>query len=132
MKKKQALRPTEAELEILQVLWEQGPATVRQVHEQLLKRRKAAKTGYTTVLKLMQIMTEKQLVTRDESQRSHIYAARARQAQTQKALLKDLMRRAFSGSANQLVLQALQSQKISTVEIDEIRSLLDELEGETP
>ena len=121
-------RPTETELEILQILWRSGPCTVRQVHEQLGKQRQ---TGYTTVLKLMQIMADKGLVDRDESQRSHVYAARPKQTQTQRMLLKDFVRRAFDGSANQLVLQALQTETISSDEIEQIRALLDQLEGET-
>lgn len=116
-------RPTDAELEILRVLWEQGPATVRQVHEALAKTRE---TGYTTTLKLMQIMADKGLVTRDESARTHIYAARVSQEITQRQLLNDLVDRAFGGSAKELVLRALSSHTTSDDELAEIRKLIDE------
>lgn len=122
-----AARPTETELDILSVLWELGPSTVRQVHTSLNKRRK---TGYTTVLKMMQIMTEKGLLTRDESQRSHIYKARYREESTQKQLVKDLVKRAFGGSTEKLVMQALATKKASPQQIAEIRKMLDELERE--
>lgn len=119
-------RPTDAELGILRILWNDGPSTVRAVQQALQEVRP---TGYTTVLKLMQIMTEKGLVTRDESQRSHIYKARYRQDQTQKQLVADLMSRAFGGAADELVMQALRAKKVSQVELAEIRKVLDELEG---
>src|SRR5690606_28945656 len=114
------VRPTDAELAILQVLWEQGPATVRQVHEAL----EARETGYTTTLKLMQIMVEKGLVTRDESARTHVYTAVANQAETQQRLIADLMARAFGGSAAALVMQALSSQPASADELLEIEQLI--------
>jgi BlaI family penicillinase repressor len=116
-------RPTEAELEILRVLWERGPSTVRQVHESLTVARE---TGYTTTLKLMQIMTDKGLVTRDESTRTHVYAARASQEMTQSQLVNDLVDRAFGGSAAELVLRALSTHKASDEELSEIRRLIDE------
>jgi predicted transcriptional regulator len=116
-------RPTDAELEILRVLWERGPSTVRQVHEALAGTRE---TGYTTTLKLMQIMAEKGLVTRDESSRTHVYAARASQEHTQRQLLNDLVDRAFGGSAAELVLRALSARKTSDDELREIRKLIDE------
>ena len=116
-------RPTEAELEILRVLWERGPSTVRQVHESLVAERD---TGYTTTLKLMQIMAEKGLVTRDESSRTHVYAARSSQETTQRQLVSDLVQRAFGGSAAELVLRALSSHKTSSDELTEIRKLIDE------
>ena len=122
-----APRPTEAELEILRVLWEQGPATVRQVHEALVGTRE---TGYTTTLKLMQIMADKGLVTRDESARTHIYEARLSQEHTQRQLLNDLVERAFGGSAAALVLRALSTQKTSDEELQEIRQLIDEAREE--
>lgn len=122
---KNAARPTDSELEILRVLWREGPSTVRQVHDVIREDRE---TGYTTILKLMQIMVEKQLVTRDESSRSHVYSAKYRREQTQSQLLRDLMRRAFDGSANQLVMQALRAHRISAEEIREIREYLDDLE----
>ena len=121
-------RPTDSELEILQVLWERGPCTVRQVYEHVGKRRD---TGYTTILKLMQIMAEKKLVVRDESNRSHIYSARREQEHTQRQLLSDLIARAFGGSANRLVMQALQAKEISPDDIHQIRGLLDDLEEES-
>ncbi|HVR37931.1 MAG TPA: BlaI/MecI/CopY family transcriptional regulator [Thermoanaerobaculia bacterium] len=121
-------RPTDAELAILRVLWERGASTVREVHEALAS---AQDTGYTTVLKLLQIMTDKGLVVRDESQRAHVYRARHSAQRTQRQLLADLMDRAFGGSPAQLVMQALSGRKASTQELSEIRSLLDRLEGET-
>ena len=118
--------PTEAELEILQVLWRHGPCTVRQVHEELGREKS---TGYTTTLKLLQIMTEKELVQRDESQRTHVYRARLSQERTQRHLVEDLLQRAFGGSAQKLVMQALAHQKATPEELAEIRRLLDDLEG---
>ncbi len=119
-------RPTDAELAILRVLWERGPSTVRQVHEAQATDRP---TAYTTTLKLLQIMTEKGHVSRDERDRTHIYAARASEEQTQRQLLQDLLDRAFGGSATKLVMQALSSRKASREDLDEIRRLLDEREG---
>ena len=120
------LKPTESELEILNALWRLGPSTVRQVHEALATHRPV---GYTTVLKLMQIMLDKQLVTRDESQRSHVYKPTASQKQTQRQLLKDLTQRAFGGSSRTLVMQALAGRKPSAKDIQEIRDMLDQLDG---
>ena len=120
-------RPTPAELEILRVLWRRGPSTVRDVHEELGALRP---TGYTTVLKLLQIMAEKGLVVRDESQRAHVYAARAAEDQTQRQLVDDLIDRAFGGSARKLVMQALRGTRSSPEEIAGIRRLLDEMEGD--
>ena len=119
-------RPTDAELAILRVLWERGPSTVRQIQE-ILNR--ARTTGYTTVLKLLQIMTEKGLVRRDESQRTHVYQANRSQGQTQRQLVGDLLDRAFGGSAEKLVMQALAAGKASPEELTQIRELLDRLEG---
>jgi|HubBroStandDraft_6_1064221.scaffolds.fasta_scaffold2240970_1 predicted transcriptional regulator len=116
-------RPTDAELAILRVLWDEGPATVRQVHEAMAGDRD---TGYTTTLKLMQIMAEKGLVTRNESSRTHIYAARASRDRTQRQLVNDLIDRAFGGSAAALVLQALSAQPTSEEELGEIRRLIDD------
>jgi predicted transcriptional regulator len=115
-------RPTDAELAILRVLWDRGPSTVRQVHDALLEARE---TGYTTTLKLMQIMAEKGLVTRDESSRTHIYSTRSSQDQTQRQLVSDLMQRAFGGSATALVLQALSAQPTSGEELQEIQRLIE-------
>lgn len=119
-------RPTDAELGILRVLWQRGASTVRQVYEALSQERDMA---YTTVLKLMQIMTEKGLVERDESERTHVYQARLTQEQTQQQLVGDLLDKAFGGSASQLVLQALSAKPASAKELKRIRQLLDELEG---
>lgn len=120
-------RPTEAELEILGVLWERGPCTVRQVYDALAKARPS---GYTTILKLMQIMDSKGLVTRNEKQRAHVYQARAPREQTQRQLLRHLVERAFGGSALKLAQQALASAgKISAEELAEIRHMLDSFEG---
>lgn len=121
-------RPTEAELSILRVLWRRGPSTVRQVHEELAQK---GSTGYTTVLKLLQIMTEKGLVERDDSERAHVYAARRPEEQTLGQLVGDLLDRAFEGSASRLVLRALASRPASPEELAEIRRLLDELEGDS-
>jgi len=118
-------RPTDAELAILSVLWQRGPSTVREVHAALGKSRT---TGYTTVLKLMQIMAEKGLVERDERQRAHVYAARLAEHETQRQLVGDLLERAFGGSAAKLVMHALSAQKSSDEELAQIRKLLDEFE----
>ena len=120
-------RPTDAELSILRVLWRRGPSTVRDVHEELTQHNG---TGYTTILKLMQIMTEKGLVIRDESQRAHIYQARFSEQRTQHQLLTDLTDRAFGGSATRLVMQALSGRRATADELNAIRRLLDEMEGE--
>ena len=119
-------RPTPAELEILRVLWDRGPSTVREVHEGLDRQRA---TGYTTVLKLLQIMAEKGIVTRDETERAHVYAARVPEADTQRQLVGDLLDRAFGGSALKLVLHALAARKASPAEIARIRRMLDEIDG---
>jgi predicted transcriptional regulator len=119
-------RPTEAELSILRVLWQHGPNSVREVQRIM---NEAKPTGYTTVLKLLQIMTEKGLVERDESCRPQIYRARYSQEQTQRQLLRDLLQRAFGGSVRTLVLQALETQKSSPQELEEMERLLDRLEG---
>jgi predicted transcriptional regulator len=112
-------KPTDAELAILRVLWTRGPSTVRQVASAMDRE-----AGYTTVLKLLQIMAEKGLVTRDESARTHIYAPAYTEDQTQRQLVMDLVERAFEGSAAKLVLQALASKKATPEELDEIRKLL--------
>jgi predicted transcriptional regulator len=116
-------RPTDAELAILRVLWERGSSTVRQVHEALAATRD---TGYTTTLKLMQIMADKGLVTRNETARTHVYAAAAGQKQTQQQLVQDLVDRAFGGSAAALVLRALSSDDATDEELKEIRKLIDD------
>lgn len=118
-------RPTDAELGILRVLWRTGPATVREVHETLGGRG----DGYTTILKLLQIMHQKGLVSRDESQRAHVYTANVDKDEAQQQLLGDLVQRVFDGSREQLVLQALGSGRASPQELARIRELLDKLEG---
>ncbi len=118
-------RPTDAELEILKVLWERGPSTVREVQEMLAEARE---TGYTTVLKLMQIMARKGLVVRDEDQRAHIYHAAEERDQTQRRLVNDLVDRAFDGSPGGLVLHALGARRASAADLAEIRRLLDTYE----
>jgi predicted transcriptional regulator len=115
-------RPTDAELAILRVLWQLGPSTVRQVHDVLMRDRP---TAYTTALKLLQIMTEKGLVRRDESDRTHVYQSRLTEEQTQRQLIRDLMDRAFGGSSSKLVMQALASKRASTDELTEIRRMLE-------
>ena len=121
-------RPTDAQLAILTVLWRIGPATVRQVHEALPAE---VCRGYTTTLKLMQIMAEKGLVARDESRRSHVYSPRTAEGQMQDRLLDDLVDKAFRGSAARLALRALSRRRASAQELAQIRALLDELdEGE--
>lgn len=116
-------RPTDAELAILRVLWERGPSTVRQVHEALGTRER--QTAYTTALKLLQIMTEKGLVRRDETDRTHVYQARLSEGQTQRQLVRDLLERAFGGSSSKLVLQALNAKRASPEELAEIRKLIE-------
>lgn len=121
-------KPTEAELGILRVLWEGGPRSVRDIQRILNESRP---TGYTTVLKLMQIMTDKGLVERDESQRPQIYKARYSQEHTQRQLLRDLLDRAFGGSVKELVLQALATRRSSPEELEAMEKLLDRFEGGT-
>jgi BlaI family transcriptional regulator, penicillinase repressor len=115
-------RPTDAELSILRVLWERGPSTVRQVHDVLSRERP---TAYTTALKLLQIMTEKGLVRRDETDRTHIYHPRLTEEQTQRQLVRDLLDRAFGGSASKLVMQALAARRATPEELGEIRKLIE-------
>jgi predicted transcriptional regulator len=116
-------RPTDAELEILTVLWSMGPATVREVHDVISRRRPAQ---YSTILKFMQIMSEKGLVRRDEKQRAHVYQAARPREWTQRQLAGDLMDRAFSGSAKALLIGALSARKASKEDLAELRKLLDE------
>jgi predicted transcriptional regulator len=117
-------RPTDSELAILRVLWSRGPSTVREVAEVM-----GREAGYTTILKLMQIMTEKRLVRRDEAARTHVYEAAYSEDQTQRHLVTDLLDRVFDGSAAKLVIQALNAGKASPEELDEIRKLLDKSGG---
>ena len=120
------VKPTDSELEILQILWERGEATVREVHEELSKTKEA---GYTTTLKLMQIMHEKGIVRRDESSRTHVYQPAVNKERTQKHLLSKMIDSLFGGSSTQLVLQALgnSEQKVSEAELNQIQNLLDNL-----
>ncbi|WP_057832584.1 BlaI/MecI/CopY family transcriptional regulator [Colwellia sp. TT2012] len=118
------VKPTEAELTLLNVLWKMGPATVRQVHDVVSSTQK---TGYTTVLKILQIMHEKTLVIRDESNRAHVYAAANSQTHTQTSLIRDLISKAFGGSTSKLVMRAIDD-STSTQEIKDIRQLLNSLE----
>jgi BlaI family transcriptional regulator, penicillinase repressor len=119
-------KPTDAELGILRVLWQRGPRTVREVWEQLNPEQG---TGYTTVLKTMQIMVEKGLLARDETDRSHVYRAARSEAQTQRQVVGHLLDRLFAGSAPKLVMQALAAKKATPAELAEIRKLLDDMEG---
>lgn len=120
-------KPTDAELSILQVLWQKGAATVRTVNEILNKGNDDDNAvGYTTTLKIMQIMAEKGLLTRDESNRTHVYAAAVREDEVQQAFVSKLMDSVFRGSAMKLVLQALGTGKTSKSELEQIRALLDE------
>lgn len=126
------MRPTNAELAILTVLWRRGPSTVRDVHE-VLRQARAEPVGYTTVLKLLQIMVEKKLAKRDVSggARSHIYSAAVSEATTQRHLVSDLVDRAFGGSSLALVLQALSTTPATPTELAQIRKLLDERKGKS-
>jgi predicted transcriptional regulator len=128
MNKRVHRRPTDAELAILRVIWNRGPSTVREVFAELQPIRDI---GYTTVLKFMQIMTDKGLLRRDESVRPQVYAPARSQRQTQRQLIGDLLDRAFSGSPGNLVLQALSAKKTTAEERKQIRELLDELEGDS-
>lgn len=128
MARKAPTRPTDAELEILRVFWRRGPATVREVHESLDRH---PSIGYTTVLKLLQIMTEKGLVHRDETERTHVYAASLGEAEAQQKLVDELLEKAFGGSASQLVMRALSAKPASPAELAEIRKLLRDLEGDS-
>ena len=119
-------RPTKLELTILRVLWEKGPGSVREVQARLSETRE---TGYTTALKMLQIMTEKGLVDRDEAVRPQIYRARFSQEKTQKQLLQDLLHRAFGGSVKALVMQAISTKKSSPEDLEAIEKLLDRFEG---
>jgi len=122
------IRPTNAELAILGVLWQRGPSTVRDVHDALRAARNEA-VGYTTILKLLQIMTEKKLVKRDTRARTHVYAAAVSEATTRGHLLSDLVDRAFGGSSLALVLQALSTTRATPSELEQIRRLIDERKG---
>jgi predicted transcriptional regulator len=120
-------RPTDRELAILRILWNNGPSTVRQVNEAM---NEDENTGYTTTLKLMQIMTEKGLLHRDESQFKHVYKPAITEERTQKQLVGDLLEKAFSGSAEKLVMRALSAKKVSSKELAKIKKLLNKFKGE--
>jgi BlaI family transcriptional regulator, penicillinase repressor len=128
MSEKPLTRPTDAELALLQVLWDRGPSTVREVHAALSGERE---TGYTTTLKILQNMVEKGLVQRDVSRRSHVYRAARRAEQTQTQLVRDLLQRAFGGSLGKLVVRALSEEKASPDELAEIRRVLDQLTAQS-
>ena len=127
MSKGNKTKPTNAELEILQLLWEQGPSTVRAVNDILNKEKPV---GYTTTLKIMQIMHEKDLVQRTKSGKTHIYKARITRADAQRQMIDRMLDTVFQGSAMKLVLQALGNRPTSTEELDEIRAFLDDLEAQ--
>ena len=125
MSKKSLLKPTDSELEILQILWQSGPSTVKSVNERLNEKKE---TGYTTTLKLLQIMFEKELVIRNEEERSHVYSAAIEEGDIQKALVDRLLESAFSGSAAKLVMQAIGNSQTSKEELEQIRAYLTEIE----
>lgn len=120
------IKPTDSELEILNILWDKGPSTVRDVHEVLEKNKEA---GYTTTLKLMQIMHDKKLLKRDASSKSHVYTANVSQEKTQGQYVKRIIDNVFNGSASQLVMQALGNHKTNKKELDEIKKYLQEIEN---
>jgi predicted transcriptional regulator len=126
---REAPMPSNAELEILRILWKRGPLTVREVHEQLKRERDL---GYTTVLKIMQVMAEKKIVTRDESERSHVYTAAVEEKSIKRRLVSELLDKAFDGSAAQLVMQALSDKRASPEDLKKIRKLLDEHSRKSP
>jgi len=123
--KPKILRPTDAELEILQVLWENGPATVRFVNDRLNEKKNV---GYTTTLKIMQIMNDKGILNRRKKERTHVYSAALEEVETQSLLLDKLLRNAFSGSASKLIMQALGGRRTSAKELKEIKELITKLE----
>ncbi len=129
MTEKPLPRPTDAELAILQVLWAHGPSSVRFVHEQLSEEKEV---GYTTTLKIMQIMTEKGLLQRNTDNRSHIYSPALKKEDTQKQLLQDFVDSTFRGSAMELVMQALGNHRASSQELQEIKALIANIEGANP
>lgn len=128
MKQEPLQRPTVSELEILRVLWARGPSTVREVHEAMSEKKAL---GYTTVLKLLQIMTTKGTVRRNEEQRAHVYEACQPAEETKRQLVGDVLQRVFEGSASELMIHALEGRRTSKEELDELRRLLDVYEGRT-
>src|SRR5689334_8538397 len=131
MARKATVGPTDVEVAILRVLWERGPSTVREVHE-ALQSGGDRDTGYSTTLKMMQVMLEKGLLSRDDSRRPQVYAPSQPEAQTQRQMVDDLLQKVFGGSARKLVLRAVESEKVSAEELSEIRKLLKQLEGDKP
>ena len=129
MKKEPHINPTPAELEILHILWSRGPSTVREIHEELAKEKDV---GYTSALKLLQIMTTKGLVTRAEDQRAHVYEATQPADKTKQQFAADVLQRVFRGSASQLMQHVLSGRRGSKKEIEEIRRMLDEYERKLP
>jgi predicted transcriptional regulator len=127
MKNKNLPRPTETELEILRVLWKHGAGTVRQVHK-ILNGERETEVGYSTTLKMFQVMTQKGLIERDETVRPQVYTPRVPQQQTQKQLVRDLLKRAFGGSARELVMHALPTEEASDEELKQLERLLDKFE----
>ncbi len=127
MPKRPNIKPTDRELTILRILWDNGPSTVRQVNEVMSED---YETGYTTTLKLMQIMIEKGLLCRDDSQFKHVYKPALTEEKTQKLLVGDLLEKAFAGSAEKLVMRALSAKKVSAKELTKIRKMLEQIEGE--
>ena len=128
MKRNSLPKPTTAELELLSVLWNRGPSTVREIHDSLSKQKE---TGYTTTLKILQKMADKGLVSRDETQRSHVYRAAVQAEKTQRQLVHELLDKAFGGAADKLIQHALSSRKVSPDEIESLRQLLNDLERES-
>ena len=126
MTRQERLGPTEREMEILKILWQRGPSTVRQVNEVMNARQE---TGYTTTLKLMQIMVTKGLLSRDDSQFKHLFEAAVSEESTQKQLVGNLLDRVFSGSTEKLVMRALSAKKVSKKDLGKIRELIDRMEG---
>ena len=126
MARKKTLGPTDRELAILGVLWDKGPSSVRDVHEAL---QRDEETGYTTTLKLMQIMVDKGLLVREDAGRRHVYRPTDSEERTQKQLIGNLLERAFAGSAEKLVMRALSARRVSPKELERIRQMLDEMEG---
>ena len=129
MKKEPRINPTPSELEILQILWSRGPSTVREIHEKLSLEKEV---GYTSALKLLQIMTTKGIVQRTEDQRAHVYAATLPAEKTKQQFAADVLQRVFRGSTSQLMQHALSGRRSSKKEIDEIRRMLDEYERKLP
>jgi predicted transcriptional regulator len=126
MARQKVTGPTDREITILSILWENGPSTVRQVNEHMNAEQK---TGYTTTLKLMQIMTEKGLLVRDDSKFQHVFSPAMSEEKTQSQIVGDMMDKVFSGSAEKLVMRALSAKQVSARELEKIKKLLNEMEG---